>query len=57
MPTLGKDQHQRRISEYSGMHANRELDKMDPETSHEMNPDDNISVELEQANLENAGKM
>jgi hypothetical protein len=39
------------------MHANRELDKMDPETSHEMNPDDNISVELEQANLENAGKM
>ena len=57
MPTLGKGEHQKRISEYSGMHANRELDKIDPETSHEINPDDNISVELEQANLENSGKM
>lgn len=54
MPTLGK---KRIPSGHLGMHANRELDAMDPETSHEMVPDDNISVELEQANLENSGKM
>jgi len=54
MPSLGK---KRITSGHLGMHANRELDAMDPETSHEMVPDDNISVELEQANLENSGKM
>jgi hypothetical protein len=39
------------------MLANKELDNTDPETSHEMVPDDNISIEMEQANLENSGKM
>lgn len=57
MPTLGKPQNQRGTSDFAGMLANKELDNTDPETSHEMVPDDNISIEMEQANLENSGKM